>query len=543
MADLLRKLGRSVDRLFEAVAPGAALKRRAAREMLAAGRLESEHSNFTYPVDVENHPDNDLIPDSAKQRRRCTLSYINNALVRGIVDSEVRQVIRSFKVNASTGSDRTDQKIKDAWKALREETPIMETIKSACRHMLIDGGILPVPVSNTANANPAHLTIRLFPYRQVQSPLENSSTTKNIRDGFYFDTQGNPIAFYVQTEEASFESVMPTGKHRQIPLWTHLCSPRLVGQTKGLSWYSAAMTRLEMVNRWMMSLLRSAELHANVVALVNSGSSTIGGMATKLPHTTEMSEGFQKRVMKWADQHRILFLPQGANYQLIQAHAPQIAEFLIWNLRFIARALGVSYERLTYDLTKTSFSSTKFGDRDDVITVREHQDTLRQNLLCPINRRLIENLFLTPGNGLSSSQYLKDPDAFCRMITFTLPGRPPVDDLKAANASKTNIEQRIASRTALTADLGGEVEQVEDELVAEEKRWIQKQKEMFIALGLPEDEALRAAIGDRLIQANNQDPRPGDAATPNDRAAFEDEPEIVEEEVETAADEDSRTAA
>lgn len=492
----------ALDRLIETIAPTWAERRAIARSNIraiaASGRLSSENSQYSAGVDQEAHPDNDMIPDSGKQRRRCTLAYYNNPLCRGVVDSEVRQIIGSLHVQSRTGSKRADGIIEDEWKRLLDEEGLLETIQLCARHMLIDGGSVPNALGSVTDA----LELEVLPYRRIKTPFDKKDSV-TIRDGFEYNEKGRIVAAHVEREESSYDAVYATGKTARVPLFdlqAHAALTRLSGQTKGLSWYAAAITRMEMVNRWMSALLNSAELHAYVVALVKTASKNADGFASGTSGVTlkpgQTSDGEQtKRVMEFARKHRFMYLPDGADYKLVQANAPQVAEFLVWCLRFIARAMGVSFERLTYDLTHTSYSSTKFGDRDDWITVQEHQAIVYRHILRPINRRVVQGLYLNPELGMpGGAAFAANPFAFTNNVHFQLPGRPPVDESKAEKANTDALKNRTASRTRITADRGDDASEILEEIMREDKEYIEARKQMYVDVGVAEDEALRLAI-------------------------------------------------
>lgn len=485
------RLSKIVDRCVGIFSPAAAADRLDARGYMKAAQkaLMSENSDNTSPTDTELvHPDTDLIQDSPLLRRRCTLAYYNNSLVKGIVDSETRQVIGSLSVQSHTGNKRADMLIEDEWKR-RMDDGLLETLQTSAKHMLIDGGSVLNPL--TAPSEPVEAEV--IPYRRIKTPFNR--TDGKVRDGFERGARGKFTKVYVMKEESFFDQVLAfNGEWLELPYFSHSALPRLAGQTKGLSWMHAAIVRLEMIDRWMESLLASAELHSKVVALIRSASKETSGMTGRLG---SVDDTLNARVLTYARKNRFLFLPDGADYKLIQADAPVIAEFLIWSLRFVARAMGVSFERLTYDLSQTSFSSTKFGDRDDRITVMEHQGIIEHNDICSLNRRMIAGLFMRPELRMpGAAAYAADPYTFESAVRFSMPGRPPVDEVKTETANEMALRNRTASRTRMTADRGADLEEIEDELIREDASYLKKREKMYADFGLDKKIAQDLALED-----------------------------------------------
>lgn len=486
----------------------------------STGGLQSEHSSYVAPSGQELHPDVDVIPDSPLQRRRCTLAYWNNTLVKGIVDSEVRQVIGSVKIQARTPSEQANQIIQDEWHR-RLEGGLMNQLKQSARHFLMDGGVLIRPIGKASDP----LDYENVPYRRVRTPygvVDNADYPRydEVADGFKRDKAGNIIGYYILEEERAYDAVYPLGRYQEEKLFAHPTLPRLAGQSKGLSWYGTAITKLEMVSRWMNALLRTQEIHAYVVALTRTPNKDARGLAGV---NTVNDPTNTKAMQAFANQHRFLFLPDMADFKLIQSNAPIIADFLIWNLRMIARSLGVSYERLVYDLTETSFSATKFGDRDDLMTVQEHQKSLDLDMLRPLHARLIAGLYMRPDLKMpGAGVYAKDPQSVASMIHFQFPGRPPVDELKSEEANKFALQNRTACRTDIAAGHGQDAARILQKLNEEDAAFLAGRKQMWIDHGYTAEIAMQRAADELFADKSKSGAVTAPLASEIDGTASED---------------------
>jgi capsid protein len=521
-----------LDRAIAWAAPTWAVEREMARSQLkimaSGGALASEKDPSNPDVGQEVHPDVDLIPDSPDARRRCTLAFYNNAVVSGIVKSQVRRVIGSLGVQCDTGDARADNAIERCWRG-RLDAGLHEELKIAVSHMLIDGGCIPNPLGRFADP----LRIETIPYRLIKNPYDKQPTPSTdtrepngtyVRDGFEFNSKNELVAVHVERENTVWNSVFSTGRFARVPLFSHLCLERLSGQIKALSWYGASITRLDMVNRWMLALLTSAELHAYVVALCTAAGKDAKGLAGAMT-TTGLSANDSSTVTQWARKHQILFMPNGSDWKLIQANAPTISDFIVANFRVIARQLGVSYERLTYDLTHTSFSSTKFGDRDDRLTVADQQEIVIINLLQPLHARLVAGMALR-GELPAAGAYAGNPEAFTQAVRFTLPGCPPVDESKAEEANAKALENRTASRTRIAANRGDDAEEIVDEIIREDAYYFERRKAFWMKSGYEEnvardlvrDEILTRAKSSVAVAATEVEEEANDVTEPKEKS-------------------------
>lgn len=495
------RVGRAINAVVDVFRPGTELTRYGMDVRGAfsgSGQLASEHTESVPGVEIQQHPDRDLAPDTPFQRQRCMLAYYNASLVKGIVESEVRQVCNTIHVQAVTGSRSLDEKINYEWHTFLHDRHGLETVQMAARHMLIDGGCILNPIS----AIDAPFKMQVIPYRLVRNPT-NMDLDKAawIRDGFFYNADDDQVAVYVAEEKGLWEYRYLTGQYFKLPIFCHVTLPRLAGQTRGLSWYSASVSRLELLARWMDAMLQTMELHAYFVALAKSASNSVKGMAATLTSTGQYaSSGSEsvdissdRKLLDWARKHRVMLMPQGASLDLIQSAPPQLGDFILWSLRFIARSLGVSFERLTYDLTKTSFSSTKFGDRDDLITVHEHQHLI-VTALQAINRRLLLKVALN--NGLLGADRPAALTALEHTVKYTMPQRPPIDDRIFEEANKQSLENLTNSRQRIVASIGGDWDHINSELGEEAKKIITVRKQVYIEMGVEEEEARKMAIED-----------------------------------------------
>ena len=499
------RIGRAVSAFTDIFRPGTELTRygmdvrASATSYGSNGVLGSEHTEALPQMDIQQHPDRELAPDTPLQRQRCMLAYYNASLVKGIVESEVRQVCNSIYVQATTGSASLDQKIDYEWQTFLHDRQGLELIQQAVRHTLIDGGCLVNPLSSIDQPFKA----QVVPYRLVRNPTNRDlDKAEIIRDGFMYNDQDDQIYAYVAEEKGVWEYRFLTGQYFKIPIFSHMTLPRMAGQTRGLSWYAAAISRLELLARWMDAMLQTMELHAYFVALAKAASPSVKGLSATLTQNGQYASGGgdstidltnDRKLLDWARKHRVMLMPQGASLELLQSSPPQLGDFILWSLRFIARALGVSFERLTYDLTKTNFSSTKFGDRDDLITVREHQHiavlTLRE-----INKRMMLKVALENGlMGADRPQALHD---LHQSVRFILPQRPPIDEKVFEDANALSLTNMTNSRQRICASIGGEWDHVLHDLGEEAKGIIGTRRDVYLSFGVEKEEALKMALED-----------------------------------------------
>lgn len=146
----------------------------------------------------------------------------------------------------------------------------------------------------------------------------------------------------------------------------HVFKPHRPGAVRGIAPMAPVATLFEALRRYLNNELTRAGVAAAFLALHKSGGSGIAGLRTS--KTTDSQDAWGNKLIQLMDGG-VMLLKGGQNDSLESA-APSIQStafdpFVRIILRMIATAMGVSYELIARDFTKTNFSSARQANLED----------------------------------------------------------------------------------------------------------------------------------------------------------------------------------
>lgn len=208
-----------------------------------------------------------------------------------------------------------------------------------------------------------------------------------VRKGVEIDAYGAPIAYYIRNahpaDYRAFSSLsMDAMKWKRVPArkpWgrmmvLHIYEEMLAGQTRGVASFVSALSEMRMTKHFRKTELERAVVAATYAASIESeipddvraalgaagdeGNATTTWMSDYLSALTEYSSGAKNLHM---DGAKIPIFAPGTKLKIQNpgANSPAGDKFEQSLLRYIAAALGVSYEQLSRDYTQTNYSSAR----------------------------------------------------------------------------------------------------------------------------------------------------------------------------------------
>lgn len=231
----------------------------------------------------------------------------------------------------------------------------------------------------------------------------------------------------------------------------HLFIPERAGQTRGISWFVPAGTRVKMLDGYEEAELVAARTGASKMGFFTSGDGE--------GYTGDDYEDDDQQAAPITEAEPGTFeqLPAGMQFQSWDPDHPvtAFADFEKAILRGIASGLNVSYVALANNLEGVSYSSIRSGEMADRDAWRMIQTFLVEHLCDPIWEAWL-TWFLTAGlTSLPLSKYDK----------FNAPVWRPrgwawVDPLKESNASARDVENNFKALEMVAAERGYDLEEI-----------------------------------------------------------------------------------
>jgi lambda family phage portal protein len=227
----------------------------------------------------------------------------------------------------------------------------------------------------------------------------------------------------------------------------HLFVVNRPGQTRGITWFHTALTRMRQLGAYEEAELIAARAQAAVMGFIQTPDVDVYG---------EGDEGDQVDVL---EPGTVKTLAPGETFSGFSPTRPgdSFDPFVRMMLRGMAAGLGLSYESLSHDFTNTSYSSARVSMIDE----RDHwkilQSWFTRNFHQPIFERWLEIAVLSGALSLpgyeANPRYYNQPRWCCR-------GWQWVDPKNEIAATKEAIAIGMTSLSAEVAEMGGDLEEV-----------------------------------------------------------------------------------
>lgn len=267
----------------------------------------------------------------------------------------------------------------------------------------------------------------------------------------------------------------------------HGVNTERASQGRGFPWLSAALVSLNHLKEY-----QKTELIAARVASAKMGFFTRSGAMEELDEDDSYDVMDEQTLIQDVEPGLLEALPEGYDFKTFDPQNPNgnFPAFVKTILRGIAASVGVCYHTLSNDLESTSYSSLRQGAMDERDTWKNLQEWMIGKFLQPVFESWLSMALMT-NNDI--------PFPFDRIEKYSNIEWMPrafnyIDVSKETLAIKTQLEQKIRSKTDVVASMGRKFEDVIQE-IAEENALMKK-------LGVTEDQ-LMSKLTNTDIATNN----------------------------------------
>ncbi|SIQ57471.1 phage portal protein, lambda family [Rhizobium sp. RU20A] len=371
-----------------------------------ASRFSREMANYS---PVIRSADADLLPAKATADARTRDTARNDAYVQGGATLRKDNIVGSYyMLNAKPVTTvlfgKEDEKWEDEWQEEVEEkfalwAESLDNWPDAARQNTLTGLVRMAVDTHTIHGEVLasaewlrdqprmfNTAIQMIDIDRLSTPPEFAGDPA-VRGGVRRNKHGAPQTYYVRMAHPSdwmtpdsylwkaIDIRKPWGRIQMM----HIFEQLRPDQSRGISAMVAALSEMKMTKNFRQMVLQNAVLNATYAATVESELPTEAIFA-QLGGSDVSPEKVQEMLMSYMGGHfntlsqfmgaaknlqidgvKIPHLPPGSKFKLQGAGqgGPLGSEFEQSLLRHIAAALGVSYEQLSRDYTKTNYSSAR----------------------------------------------------------------------------------------------------------------------------------------------------------------------------------------
>ena len=501
------KVGHSFDRGLSIFAPRMALRRSAARAGLrfmgmsgAYRGSKSTRLNYGWSTRVES-ADASIYGELETLRNRTRDLNRNDAIASGATDTIVTNVVKNGLVPQSRirakllGLD--DEQVKnfqdaaetvyEKWSPGADITGKLdfEEIQSlAVRQIIESGEFLAVRRTTQRPGKPYLLSLDIIEPDRLPSGYV-FPFLPDYRMGIRTDENGAPDSYQIykghpgdiswgKVALTDFNLVSardPSGRQMVF----HLFPIKRPGQSRGVPFFAPVIDYFKTMADYIEAELVAARIAACFAVFIKTAGDPYleaGGRSSG----SQTDQSGQSQPLENLEPGMIDYLRTGEEATFANPQRPgnTFDSFVERLLRLIGTALGLPYEFILKDFSKTNYSSARAALIQAYRFFQTWQEFLRKHLCQPVWEILLEEAWLR--GEIVAPGFMERKFEFTRAV-WVMPGWPYVNPLDEVNASEKAIKMGIKSRAQVCAEQGDDWEETAEQIGREKKK--------FDLLGIP----------------------------------------------------------
>ena len=338
--------------------------------------------------------------------------------------------------------------------------------------------------------SPYRTAIKMVDYARICNP-EMEMDDKDLRKGVKIDKRGAALGYWVRTmhpnsgvglygDESKWDYIpreLPWGRQQFI----HLFEPLGEGQTRGANNFLASMGKLKMLEKFQGTTLQNAIINAMYAATIESELDSaevfkaIGGGAEN-----SMLDNYMNTKAQYYEASNIT-LENGAQIphllpnekltlQNVNAPNASLTEFESGILRNIAKGLGVSFEQLSGDFSKTNYSSARAAMSESYRYFIGQREVIAKRFASSIFELWLEEAInigeIILPNGVPNFYEAKSAWTRCNWIGA---GKTQIDGLKGIKEAVEKITAGLSTYEKELGNMGEDYQEIFDQQLREQK--------------------------------------------------------------------------
>ncbi len=391
------------------------------------------------------------------------------------------------------------------------------------------------------DGRPFNTAIQLVSPDRLSNP-DGVMDDRFLRRGVRKNGRGKPIGYYIRQghpnewydNRSNNWAYIPTAKPWGRKQVIHVHEPMQIDQTRGIAEMVAALKHARMTKKFSEVTLQNAVINASYAAAIES----------ELPSAeiiTAMGggqEGYEQAVAKYLTMLQS-YLGAGENVHIDGAKIPHFfpgtklqlkpmgtpggvgSDFEASLLRRIAATLGLSYEEISRDLSKTNYTGLKAGMAITGRFMAARKTLVADRFARSVYALWVEeeigagNLPLPPGRNRTDFYRPMAKDAYTR-CQFVGSGRGQIDELKETQAAMLRIKAGLSTYEIECSRLGVDFREIFEQRAREEK--------LIAQYGLPISlDAKQSKVAGSDAKATLGSEKPGNQGQTDDDEDAEDE--------------------
>jgi len=478
-ADKHLAAGNRLDRLIGWLSPAAGARRVAARasmEMLGQFRgadVTTLRSDWILPGAVGSQTPDAFELSALRERARDAVrndpvavgaldTYANNIVGSGLgPQSRIRAEVLGI---SEARAKQLARQAESAWEVFckmagADNRLSMDELQFVALSKIIeDGEVIAIPTWADESWRPFGRCIELIESERLCSPMSGTAN-KEIQNGILFGKRGQPLKYHIrQTGSMTTVNAIDAFDKNGRPKVLHVFATRRPGQQRGIPVFAPILTRLRDLAKYQEATLVTARVAACLAVFITQ-QNQFGAFGTERTDAagtaTELAPGMITR------------LRQGDGVHVVQPNQPgdNYTGYVDSLLRMIGMALGLPYELLVKDFSKTNYSSARAALLEGRRMFMRWRKWFAAKLMQPIYELVLEEAFLR--GMFDAPDFYALRHEYCRALWIG-GSWGWVDPVKEVEAARKAIDYGLSNQAEECAAQGRDWEENVDQLAREQ---------------------------------------------------------------------------
>ncbi|MDD3906573.1 MAG: phage portal protein [Candidatus Omnitrophica bacterium] len=485
---VIDRAANAIDRTIGFFSPERGMRRTAARishKMMAASYKGAERSRLRgdwytqgFSADRDLYTDRDILVQRSRDINRndafgsgITNTIVINDVGNGIIpQSAVDTKILKITDEQAAEFQEAAEIAWDRWVPYADASERLDFYEIQAlvdRQTLENGESILLPMMLKDPTRPYSIALMNIESDRLVTP-SGMAGNKDVRFGVKIGDRGEPIEYYIRKTHPGdlYSSFAGTGEYMTYKAKNaqgrknvfHLYEQKRAGQSRGVPFFAPVLDYFKDASEYSEAERVAARLAACIAIFVKKNN---------------VNQSFQKRTTANSSGQRIEsiepamfeYLDDGEEIQSFNPNRPnaQFEPFMDHLLKAICSALNLSYEIVSKDFSKSTYSSARAGLLQAYRYFRMRQNWLSRKLNQPVWEMVLEEAFLR--GELPAKNFYEQRSAWTR-ARWISPGWEWVDPLAEAKASKLAVDSGLSSLSDEAAAQGKDL----DELLAQRAR-------------------------------------------------------------------------
>ena len=399
---------------------------RGSYDAASLGGMNTQHWLAADALDADS-ANSKTVRQRISQRARYELA--NNGQGKGIQLTQANYVVgRGPKLRMQTKSHGFNSMVEAEWKKWAKEVKLPKKLRTAVKTKVSDGEPFIIITQNPKMRHRVKLGLRMVECEQVTTPYLGTNEPNKI-DGIKFDEYGNVLFYDVLKHHPGSQWGGLEQKPEQVParFMLHLFREDRAGQHRGVTEVAPSLNCYAQGRRFREAVLVGAENIANLSVLLKTELLPDDGPDIVRPLSTlPLEKGVITALPGGYDAWQPKPEQPSANYK----------DFVREQSGEQARPLNMPNNIARADSQGTTFSGGRLDHLTYFVSVDVEQQDIEEDVLDPLFEVFFAEAVLRNGWVVPA-----DPPP---NHAWDWPEKPVIDEVKHANANKTNLSTGVA---------------------------------------------------------------------------------------------------